>query len=56
MAHTQVSFRIAFAEKIAWDRSRTAVIVADSEYNITLFAQEQIWAPTVKLGEGIESL
>ncbi|MFO7557443.1 MAG: FAD-dependent oxidoreductase [Desulfobacterales bacterium] len=54
--HTQVSFRIAFSEKIAWPRKRTAVIIADSEYNLTLFAEEQAWAPDVDLGAGVESL
>jgi hypothetical protein len=54
--HTQVSFRIAFAEKLAWQGKRTAVIIADSEFNLTLFAQEQAWAPGADLGNGIESL
>lgn len=54
--HTQVSFRIGFSEKIAWPVERTAVIIADSEFNLTLFAQEQVWPPTVELGMGIKSL
>jgi hypothetical protein len=54
--HTQVSFRIAFAEPIAWPRPRTAVVVADSEFNLTLFAQEQAWRPGVPLGDGVKSL
>jgi uncharacterized protein with NAD-binding domain and iron-sulfur cluster len=54
--HAQVSLRIAFAERIAWPRERTAVVVADSEFDLTLFAQEQAWRPGVKLGEGVESL
>lgn len=54
--HTQVSFRIAFSEKLAWPRERTAVIVSDSEFNLTLFAQEQAWAPDSDLGDGVESL
>jgi hypothetical protein len=54
--HTQVSFRIAFAEKIAWPRERTAIIAVDSEFNLTLFAQEQAWMPESNLGDGVKSL
>ncbi len=54
--HIQVSFRIAFAEEIAWPRPRMAIILADSEFNITLFAQEQAWSEKVNLGEGVKSL
>jgi len=54
--HTQVSFRIAFSDHIAWPIERTAVIVVDSEFNITLFAQEQVWPSEVSLGEGVTSL
>ena len=54
--HTQVSFRIAFSEKIAWPRERIGVIIADSEFNLTLFAQEQAWTSNVALGDGVKSL
>lgn len=54
--HTQVAFRIEFGERICWPRPRCAVVVADSEFNITLFAQEQAWWPEVPLGEGVASL
>lgn len=54
--HTQVSFRIAFSEKILWPDKRTAIIIADSEYNLTIFAQEQVWKRDVNLGENIKSL
>jgi uncharacterized protein with NAD-binding domain and iron-sulfur cluster len=54
--HTQVSMRIAFSEKIHWPRKRAALIAADSEFNLTLFAQEQAWEPEVSLGEGVASL
>ena len=54
--HTQVSFRIAFSEKLAWPGKRTAVVIADSEFNLTLFAQEQVWAPGINLGDGVKSL
>ncbi|MDQ3205970.1 MAG: FAD-dependent oxidoreductase [Pseudomonadota bacterium] len=54
--HTQVSFRLVFDRRIAWPRPRCAVVVADSEFNITLFAQEQAWADEVALGDGVASL
>ena len=41
--HTQVSLRLAFAERILWPRKRTALVIADSEFDLTLFAQEQVW-------------
>jgi glycine/D-amino acid oxidase-like deaminating enzyme len=54
--HVQVSFRLAFAEPIKFPRKRMAVVVADSEFNLTLFAQEQAWEAEVDLGEGVRSL
>ena len=54
--HTQVSFRIAFAEKIKWPNKPAAVIVADSEFDLTLFAEEQVWRRDVSLGEGVKAL
>jgi len=54
--HTQVSFRLAFGEPIRFPRERTAVVVSDSEFNLTLFAQEQVWDKDVDLGESIASL
>ena len=54
--HTQVSFRIAFSERMAWPRERTAIALADSPFNITLFATEQTWPPEVDLGDGVCSL
>lgn len=54
--HTQVSFRIAFGEEIRFPHRRTAVVVADSEFNLTLFAQEQAWRPEVSLGSDVKSL
>jgi len=54
--HTQVSFRIAFAERLRWPRPRCALVVADSEFNLTLFAEEQVWAPSVALGDEVASL
>lgn len=54
--HVQVSFRIAFSERIMWPRERCAVVVSDSEFDLTIFAEEQAWAIGVELGDGIESL
>jgi uncharacterized protein with NAD-binding domain and iron-sulfur cluster len=54
--HTQVSFRIAFDESISWPRERTAVALVDSEFNITLFANEQTWPSRIDLGEDVKSL
>ena len=54
--HTQVSFRLAFAEPIKFPRQRTAVVLSDSEFNLTLFAEEQAWDNEVDLGRNIESL
>ncbi len=54
--HTQVSFRIAFSEKIAWPRKRAVFIIADSEYNLTICPVDHVWAPDVDLGTGVRSL
>jgi hypothetical protein len=54
--HTQVSFRIAFDEPISWPVPRCALVLADSEFDITIFAQEQAWHPEVALGHGVRSL
>lgn len=54
--HVQVSFRIGFAEPIRFPRARTAVVVADSEFNLTLFAEDQVWGAEVDLGRTIMSL
>ena len=54
--HTQVSFRLAFSEAIKFPRKRTAVVISDSEFNLTLFAEEQAWDKEVDLGNGVRSL
>ncbi len=54
--HVQVSFRIGFGERIRWPRERCAVVVADSEFDRTIFAEEQAWANAVDLGDDIASL
>ena len=54
--HIQVSFRIAFSEEINFPRERVAVVVCDSEFNLTLFAEEQVWSRDVALGQNVQSL
>lgn len=54
--HTQVSFRVAFSEKVKFPQMRTAVVICDSEFNLTLFAEEQVWYKDVDLGYNIKSL
>jgi uncharacterized protein with NAD-binding domain and iron-sulfur cluster len=54
--HTQVSFRLAFGEAIQFPRKRTGIVVSDSEFNLTLFAADQVWDQQVDLGKGIASL
>jgi hypothetical protein len=54
--HTQVSLRIAFSEPIAWPRERSAIVVASSEFDLTLFAEEQVWDQEVNLGKRVQAL
>jgi hypothetical protein len=54
--HIQVSLRIAFSEPIAWPRKRAAIVVASSEFDLTLFAEEQVWDHEVSLGSGVRAL
>jgi uncharacterized protein with NAD-binding domain and iron-sulfur cluster len=54
--HTQVSFRLAFGEAIQFPRRRTGMVISDSEFNLTLFAADQVWDAEVDLGSGIASL
>ena len=54
--HTQVSFRIGFKEKMLWPRKRSALVLSDSAFNLTLFSQEQAWGKRSALGQDIQSL
>jgi uncharacterized protein with NAD-binding domain and iron-sulfur cluster len=54
--HTQVSFRLAFSDEIKLPRKRTAAVISDSEFNLTVFAEEQVWDKDVDLGQNIKSL
>jgi uncharacterized protein with NAD-binding domain and iron-sulfur cluster len=47
---------VAFSEEIKFPRARTAIVVSDSEFNLTLFAQEQVWDKAVDLGRNVKSL
>lgn len=54
--HKQISFRIAFSEKIKLPERETAIILVDSEFDITLFSQDQLWHKNIYLGQNIKSL
>ena len=56
--HVQISFRIPFYEKINLSKSNseTAIILVDSEFDITLFSQDQLFHKNTFLGENIKSL
>jgi hypothetical protein len=54
--HVQISFRLAFSDEIHFPRERVAVVVSDSEFNLTLFAEEQVWSKEVDLGTNVKSL
>lgn len=59
-AHAQVSFRIAFTRKIKMCqrpvRVSPAIILLDSEYDITLFAPDELWKNSAYFGDGVQSL
>lgn len=54
--HRQVSFRLAFSEKIHLPSPNFAVILTDSEFDITLFSQDSLWHSNIYLGKNIKSL
>ena len=54
--HRQISFRIAFSEKVQIHHKRKCIILRDSEWNITLFPQDLFWHSSTDLGEGVKSL
>lgn len=54
--HTQVSFQITFSEEISWTRPRSAFILSDSEFNITIFAEDQVWRADQQLGKNVKSI
>ena len=50
--HVQVSFQLSFRELIVWPCERAAVLLADSEFNLTLFAEEQVWTSSAMHEQG----
>ena len=57
--HIQVSFFIGFAEKINTRESSNghiAYILPDSQFNLTLYFQDDVWYDDVYLGPNIKSL
>jgi len=54
--HNQISFRIGFSKKINMPQKYMAIIMPDSEFNITFYAQDHLWEDDVYLGPGIKSL
>jgi len=53
--HTQISFRIGFADKIHIP-DRDAFIFSDSNLNLTIYQQDNFWLPDINLGNNIKSL
>nr|QBK86019.1 MAG: flavin-containing amine oxidase [Marseillevirus LCMAC101] len=54
--HIQVSFRIGFDTQFSWADKQEPVILSDSEFNITMYSQDDLWDNNVYLGPGIKSL
>jgi len=55
--HVQISFQLVFGEKITLPGgNETAVILTDSEFDITLYSQDQLFAKDVDLGNDAVSL
>lgn len=54
--HVQISFRIAFDKEVKWPGQRRAIILTNSEFNLTLYRQDDLWEDNVHLGDGIKSL
>jgi len=46
----QISFRLGFNRKIAFETHNTACVLLDSEYEITFYAQDEHWSKDVDLG------
>ena len=53
--HLQVSFRLAFAERVRLP-PRCMVILPDSPWDVTFFPQDATWPEGVDLGPGVGSL
>jgi hypothetical protein len=55
-AHIQISFRIGFVDKVRLPREAQGIILRDSEYNITLFPQEEVFHKDEDLGRNVKAL
>ncbi len=54
--HIQVSFQIGFDKQFSWPGERQPVIISDSEFNITMYRQDELWDSDIYLGPDIKSL
>jgi uncharacterized protein with NAD-binding domain and iron-sulfur cluster len=54
--HRQMSFRLAFSEKIHLPHRWMGFILTDSEFNLCFFAMDEVWDSTSPLGDGIKSI
>lgn len=54
--HRQISFRLAFSEKIKLPYRFTGFILPSSEFNLCFFSMDHVWDEDVPLGEGVKSI
>lgn len=54
--HIQISFYLAFDEKIVMLQGNKAITLLDSEFDITFYAQSQYFLQNTSIGKGIKSL
>jgi hypothetical protein len=54
--HIQVSFQLGFNKNVSWVGERRPLILSNSEFNITLYRQDEVWGKDVFLGSNIKSL
>lgn len=50
VTNNQISFRIGFNKKINFPIKNGGYVLVDSPYNITFYAQEDLWKPHIELG------
>lgn len=54
--HRQISFRLAFKEKIHFKNPNDFIVLTDSEYCITFYSCDNLWDKDVDLGYDVQSL
>ena len=54
--HRQVSFRLAFSEKINLPHRWMGFILTSSPFNLCFFSMDHVWDKTSPLGDGIKSI